>query len=398
MAEIIAKKQIVKFAPKGKDGFYDVLKARVNDYFESNKISTYSNGAMVTKTVVMLSLYFVPYIFIVTGLASVNMVLFYALWFIMGYGIVGIGTSVMHDSNHGAYSTNRHVNSFLGSMLNLMGGYARNWRIQHNILHHTYTNIHGLDEDIEAGKGIRMTPDKPLRSFHRYQHIYAWGLYLLMNVYWVIFKDFKQIVKYGKNGMMQKEKVSARRAIIELAALKLLYVAYMIVLPIMFADVAWYHVVGGLLVMHMVAGFSLAAIFQPAHVVETSDFAPPGDDRKMENTWAVHQVMNTADFAPNNKLVCWFIGGLNFQIEHHLFPHICHIHYPKIAKIVAEVSDEFGIPYQVMPTFRSALAAHGKMLKYLGQNETRNDIAVAQLLQGFILKRAPLTAAPVEVA
>ena len=121
--------------------------------------------------------------------------------------------------------------------------------------------------------------------------------------------------------------------------------------------------------MHVLAGFGLACIFQPAHVVETSDFAKPSDDRKMENNWAVHQVLNTADFAPNNKLVSWFIGGLNYQIEHHLFPHICHVHYPQIAKIVKSVAAEYGLPYQVMPTFRNALWEHGKMLKRLGRNE-----------------------------
>jgi linoleoyl-CoA desaturase len=384
VAEIV-KKQIVKFAPKGKDSFYDVVKLRVNEYFVTNNISPYSNSAMYIKTAAMLSMYFVPYIFIVTGLASVNILLFYGLWFVMGCGIVGIGTSVMHDSNHGAYSENKALNNFLGSVLNLLGGYALNWKIQHNILHHTYTNIHGLDEDIEAGAGMRMTPDKPLKPFHRYQHIYAWGLYCLMNIYWVIAKDYKQLFKYSKNGLLQNQKTTLTKALIELSLLKVLYIAYIIVLPIMFSGLAWYHVVGGIVIMHVVAGFSLAAIFQPAHVVETSDYSPPSEDRKMENNWAVHQVMNTADFAPNNKLVCWFIGGLNFQIEHHLFPHICHVHYPKIAKIVAEVAREFNIPYQVMPTFRSALYAHGKMLKYLGRNEKRNTVAVAQLLKGSVV-------------
>jgi len=368
VAEIL-KKQIVKFAPKGNDSFYDVVKTKVNNYFIANDITPYSNSKMYVKTAVMLSLYFVPYIFIVTGLAHVSLLLFYALWLLMGLGIVGIGTSVMHDSNHGAYTENKAVNNFLGGVLNLLGGYAPNWKIQHNILHHTYTNIEGLDEDIDAGKGLRMTPEKPLKPFHKYQHIYAWGLYCLMNLYWIVAKDYKLIFRYSKNGLLQNQKLTLRRALIELSLLKVLYIAYIIVLPIMFSGFAWYHVVLGIVAMHIVAGFSLAAIFQPAHVVETSDYSPPSDDRKMENNWAVHQVLNTADFAPNNKLVSWFIGGLNFQIEHHLFPHICHVHYPQIAKIVEGVAADFNIPYQVMPTFRSALVAHGKMLKKLGSNE-----------------------------
>ncbi|MBX2907001.1 MAG: acyl-CoA desaturase [Taibaiella sp.] len=363
------KKVIVKFAPKGADSFYDEVKARVNAYFTDNNISHYSNSRMYWKTAAMLSMYFVPYALIVSGLGSINIVLFYLLWLVMGAGIVGIGTSIMHDSNHGAYSDNKALNNFLGSILNVIGGYAKNWRIQHNILHHTYTNIEGLDEDIEAGAVLRMSPEKPLRGFHRYQHIYAWFVYCIMNIYWVTVKDFKNLIGYHKNGLLVKQKISLGGAVTELILLKLLYVGYMVAIPILFSKMPWYHVVGGLLAMHVVAGLALACIFQPAHVIETSDYAKPDDKRKMENSWAVHQVLNTADFAQNNKLVSWFIGGLNFQIEHHLFPHICHVHYPEIARIVRSTATEHGIPYVAMPTFRSAIVAHGRMLRKLGRNE-----------------------------
>jgi linoleoyl-CoA desaturase len=365
----ITKRQIVKFAPKGKPNFYDAVKGRVNDYFQTNNISPYSNSRMYVKTVVMLSLYFVPYVVIVTGLASVSLWLVYGLYMLMGLGIVGIGTSVMHDSNHGAYTDNDTINNLLGSVLNVLGGYSLNWKIQHNVLHHTYTNIEGLDEDINSGFILRMSPDKPLRRFHRFQHIYAWGLYCLMNLYWVVAKDYIHLFRYDKNNLLQNQKTTLRKCLIELSLLKVLYIVYMIVLPIMFSGVAWYHIALGIVVMHVIAGFSLAVIFQPAHVVETSDYSSPSEDRKMENNWAVHQVMNTADFAQDNKLVSWFIGGLNFQIEHHLFPQVCHVHYPEIARIVEDVAKDFKLPYQVMPTFGSAIAAHGKMLRKLGNNE-----------------------------
>lgn len=367
---ISASKRIVKFAPKGTPSFHDVVKHRVNEYFQSNNISPFSNGTMYMKTAAMLSLYFIPYLLIVSGLASFNLLIFYALYLTMGLGIVGIGCSVMHDSNHGAYADNKMVNRLLGSVLNILGGYSLNWKIQHNILHHTYTNINGLDEDIDTGFILRMTPEKPLRRMHRYQHIYAWGLYCIMNLYWVVAKDYKLLFRYHKNNLLHNQKTTLRKALIELSLLKLVYIAYMIVLPIMFAGVGWGHVVLGIIAMHVVAGFALAVIFQPAHVIETSDFARPDDDRKMESNWAVHQVLNTADFAHDNKLVSWFIGGLNFQIEHHLFPHVCHVHYPKIAKIVKEVAAEFNLPYKVMPTFSSAIIAHGKMLQKLGNNES----------------------------
>ena len=368
MAEIV-KKNIVKFSPRGKDGFYDTVKSRVNDYFEANDLSPYSNTTMHIKTVVMLSMYFLPFLVVVTGFGASSLWLYYGLWALMGCGIVGIGTSVMHDANHGAYADDKGFNNFLGGVLNILGGYALNWKIQHNILHHTYTNIEGLDEDIDAGAFLRMTPEKPMKKMYYYQHIYAWGLYCLMNIYWVLAKDYVVLFRYHKSDMLVKQKTTLRKALIELSLLKIFYFGYILVLPIMFSGVAWQHVVGGMVVMHVIAGFSLACIFQPAHVVETSDYSKPSDERKMENSWAVHQVMNTADFAPDNKFVSWFIGGLNFQIEHHLFPQICHVHYPEIAKIVKQVADECEIPYMVMPTFRSALLAHGKMLKKLGRNE-----------------------------
>lgn len=360
------KLSIVKFAPKGTDNFHDAVKKRVEEYFNTNNISKLYNSTMVIKTIAMISMYFIPYALIVSGLASVNIVLFYTMWVIMGAGIAGIGTSVMHDSNHGAYSNNKLINNALGGLLNILGGYARNWRIQHNVLHHTYTNVDGLDEDIDAGILLRMSPNAKHIGMHKYQHLYAWLLYGIMNVYWVTVKDYKCILKYGKNGMIKKEKITLTRALIELTAYKVLYFGYIIVLPLLFANVAWYHVVLGFVSMHLVGGLLLACIFQLAHVMDTSEYPVAKENNKMESSWAVHQLLNTANFAPNNKLLSWYIGGLNFQIEHHLFPQICHVHYPKLSKIVEQVAKEHNVPYNVQPTFRKALRTHALMLKQLG--------------------------------
>lgn len=362
------KLNIVKFAPRGKDSFHSAVKAGVEEYFKSNNISKQYNTAMVIKTIAMLAMYFVPYLLVVTGLSSINLWLFYGLWVLMGIGVAGIGTSVMHDSNHGAYTNNKVVTLLFGKLLNIIGGYDRNWRIQHNILHHTYTNVDGLDEDIDAGIFLRMSPNTKRLRFHKYQHLYAWVLYGIMNLYWVIAKDYKALFKYAKNGLLKKEKITLRGALTELTIYKIIYFGYMIALPILFANVAWYHVVLGFVAMQMVAGFLLACIFQLAHVMETSEYPLPKEDKKMENSWAVHQLLNTTNFAPNNKLLSWYIGGLNYQIEHHLFPQICHIHYPKLSKIVAEVARQHNVPYNVQPTFRRALRQHALMLKQLGSS------------------------------
>ncbi len=358
---------LVKFASKSQDGFYDTIKKRVNEYFETQGVSRYSNSTMYVKTFAMLAIYFVPFFGILAGIGELSLPLFYLSWLIMGVGIAGIGASVMHDSNHGSYSPNNKLNNLLGNTLNLLGGYSRNWKIQHNILHHTYTNVDGLDEDIDAGVLLRMSPHKKLKGIHRYQHIYAWFLYCLMNLFWVTVKDYKHLFKYNATGLLRKEKVTLGQALLELSLFKVFYFAHILVLPIFIAGVEWYHVVFGFIAMHMIAGLMLACIFQLAHVMETSEYPDPPVDRKMQNSWAVHQLLNTTNFAPRAKVLSWFIGGLNFQIEHHLFPHICHVHYPKIATIVKEAAAEHNLPYYEQPTFWDAMLEHKRMLKQLGR-------------------------------
>jgi len=363
---------IVRFAPKGEDSFYDTVVAKVSAYFEENHISPYANGAMWVKTVVMLLLYFAPYTLIVTGLGAGSPWLFLGLWFLMGIGMSGIGTSIMHDANHGTYSPKRGVNNFISYILEVIGGYTVNWRIQHNVLHHTYTNVSGLDEDIDTMGLIRLSPRQPQRWYHRYQYIYAWFFYMIMTLFWMTAKDYLAAVRYKRHNLLTRQKVSLRQALFRITFYKVFYYTYIIVLPLLFSGMPWYYVAGGFLLMHFTAGLVLSCIFQPAHIMESSSFAVAADregKRQMEDTWAVHEVVNTTNFAPHNRILTWFAGGLNFQIEHHLFTGICHVHYQKIAPIVKATLKEFRLPYHVAPTFFSALVQHVQMLKKLGKGE-----------------------------
>lgn len=369
---VTKKMEFVSFRTrKDVTSFHETVKARVNAYFKQNKISPYANSNMWVKTMVMLLIYFVPYCFMVTGTTAGNLWLFYTCWLCMGLGMIGIGTSVMHDAQHGTYSPNKKVNKSIGAILEIIGGYAVTWKIQHNILHHTFTNIAGLDEDIDSIKLLRFSPRQPRYWYHKYQYIYVWFFYMMMTLFWMTAKDYLQVVRYKQHDLLVTQHVSIRQALFRLTLYKLFYYGYILALPILFAGVAWYHVVFGFLAMHFLAGFCLSCIFQPAHIMETSGFAEPlivENERLMEDSWAVHEIANTTNFAPNNKLLSWFIGGLNFQIEHHLFTNICHIHYPKIVPIVKSTTSEFRIPYHEQPTFRKALKKHVNMLKELGRN------------------------------
>ena len=242
-----------------------------------------------------------------------------------------------------------------------------NWIIQHNILHHTYTNIEGLDHDLDSGGLLRFSPHAPRAKAHRFQHIYAWFLYGLLTFQWATIKDFKQVNEYARLDLLKKEKLTRKQALIQVSLYKVFYYAYIIALPLLFSGVAWYHILAGFFIMHFVAGLALSCIFQLAHVMEECEFPVPTDERKMENNWAVHQVLNTANFAPKSKFLNWFIGGLNRQIEHHLFPNVCHVHYKELAVIVKDTAQQHGLPYYEQPTFWSALVEHARMLRKLGR-------------------------------
>lgn len=368
----IEKLNVVRFAKPGADHFHETVIAKVKTFFSENNISPYANSAMWVKTVVMMLLYFVPYFFMVTGAAAGNAWLFFGLWFVMSWGMSGIGTAVMHDAHHGAYSPKRWVNNMMGAILDVIGGYSITWKIQHNQLHHTFTNIYGLDEDIDSIKLLRFSPRQKLAWYHRYQYLYIWFFYMLMTLFWMTVKDFRQAANYRKFGLLAKHNLSYPEALFRITLYKAFYYGYIIVLPLIFSGMPWYFVVGGFLLMHFVAGLFLSCVFQPSHIVEASTFALPVESEgkmHMEDSWAIHEVENTTDFAPKNRLLTWYIGGLNFQIEHHLFTGICHVHYPKLAPIVRETAAEFGVSYNVEPTFREALKGHVQMLKKLGHYE-----------------------------
>lgn len=361
------KENNLKFARTHRD-FVGTLNKRINDYFHVNNISRQGNPEMYVKTVVMFSLYFGPYLLVLTGVVS-GIVPLIAAVVVMGLGLAGIGLSVMHDANHGAYSKKGWVNQVMGYSLNLVGANAFNWKLQHNVLHHTFTNVHDHDEDISPRGVLRLSPSTPWKKIHRYQHIYAWFLYGLMTIVWLLFKDFVRITGYHRSGLARKQKANITKEWIILILTKLVYIGYIFVIPLIFTSLLWWQILLGILAMHYLAGFILAIIFQPAHVVEGTEYPLPDETNTLENNWTVHQLHTTTNFGNKSRWFSWYVGGLNFQIEHHLFPNICHVHYRHIASIVERTAHEHGLPYKSFDTFIGALRGHTRLLRQLGQAE-----------------------------
>lgn len=357
----------------GKD-FESTLRKRVRAYFKENNRSIYANLNMKLKTAFMLMLYFVPYFLVMTGVL-INPWMISVSWIITGIGMAGIGMCIIHDANHGSYSKNSTVNYILGRVVNLVGAYAPTWKIQHNVLHHTFTNIQNFDEDVTPAISVlRFTPNDTYRPIHRFQFIYAWFFYSLMTVMWITTKDISQLFRYKKMGLTKD--LNFNHLLIELLISKVVYYSYMVVLPIIFLNIPWWSVFLLLILKHLIAGFTLAVIFILAHVVPETAFPEPNKDLKIENNWAIHQLETTSNFAPKSRFFSWFIGGLNYQIEHHLFPNICHVHYKNLSAIVKQTANEFHLPYYCEKTFLTAIRSHKRMLQKLGK-PTPENLAMA---------------------
>lgn len=357
--------QDIKFLPSQNTEFSKLVKKRVAAYFVDGGLSRYANGQMVFKTVVMLSLFFVPMLCLPFAGISSPWLLF-ALYMIGGLGKIGIGMGVMHDANHGSYARNKWINKVLSLGINITGGNARMWKLQHNVLHHTYTNIHAKDDDINTPFFLRFSPNDKRNALHRYQHVYAWFLYGLSTLPWATTKDFMTLVKYDKMGLL-KERKTFWATFADIILWKVLYFGLVLVLPILFTSFPIWMILLAFLAQHFVTGLGLTLVFQLAHVVTTTDHPQPDANGNIEEEWAIHQMATTSNFAPKSRILSWLVGGLNYQVEHHLFPNICHIHYKNIAPIVKNTAIELGIPYLSEPTFFTALRSHYRMLKSLGR-------------------------------
>lgn len=357
----------ITFSKSHNVDFYKTLQQRVREYFKENNKSRFANFNMVLKTIFMISLYAVPFILMLTVIE--NPWISFAMWILMGLGMAGIGLSVMHDANHGAYSKNKNVNKLVASVMLILGGSSVNWKIQHNVLHHTYTNIEGMDEDINPGKVMRFSPHAQRLPMHKYQHFYAWFFYGLMTLMWCTVKDYKQAFRYKRMDLTKTQDITFGRLLTEIILSKVLYFSVFLVLPLILASTPWWGTVLGFLVMHYICGLILAMIFQPAHVVPTSNYMLPDESGNIQADWAVNQLFNTSNFAPKAKIFSWYVGGLNYQVEHHLFPNICHVHYEKLAKIVKETAEEYNLPYFSQKTFWGALREHTIMLRDLGNKD-----------------------------
>jgi linoleoyl-CoA desaturase len=353
----------VTFNNKDKS-FFNTLKSSVDQYFASQQIKKTGNWRLYSKTIILAPAAVILY----SLLLFLPMPAFLAILLcsIMGFVVASIGFNVMHDACHGSYSSKSWVNETMALSSNLMGGNTYIWKFKHNIVHHTYTNIDGVDDDIALSPLMRQCASQKWLPPHRYQHIYGFILYAFTSLAWFFVMDFTKYFN-RKVHTTPMTKMDTREHIIFWAS-KLLYAAIFVVIPI--AVLGWLPWVIGFIALNLTLGLTLAVVFQLAHVVEHTEFVHVDENQdhmKIENEFAIHQVKTTANFAPRNKFISWYVGGLNYQVEHHLFPRISHVHYPAINKIVKQTCQQFGVKYNEFPTMQQAIASHYRMIRQLGK-------------------------------
>jgi linoleoyl-CoA desaturase len=343
--------------------FFQSLKESVDEYFEINQIKKTGDWRLFIKTIILIGSAVAIYCCLIfLHLTALPAIL---LSILLGYTMACIGFSVMHDANHGSYSTLPWVNDGLGLSMNAMGASAFFWKQKHNILHHTYTNIDGLDDDIAKSPVIRQCISQRWVPAHKIQHIYLLPIYALSTIFWVFIMDF---TKYFTRRIYTTPawKMSLKNHLIFWGT-KISYIAFYMIIPTMVWGVGPWLL--GFFLMNAAMGLTLSLVFQLAHVVEITEFENVALDetKHFETAWAEHELRTTANFAMGSKVISWFVGGLNYQIEHHLFPRVSHVHYPAISKIVMSKCKEFNLPYNKYDTMMEAVASHFRIMKSLGK-------------------------------
>ena len=353
----------VKALPFSKQlGFRRVLNQRVEQYFKDNRLRTRDVPQMYVKSIVVALWYLATFLLIILG--GLPWYVNFGLYVMYAFSIAGIGFNIMHDANHGGYSSNPKVNKVLSLTMELLGSSSMQWRHKHNVLHHTYTNVAGMDEDLETQGLLRLSPHDEWKPMFRWQHVYMPFVYMLTG-FGFINRDFRVYFTGRSSEWHEYPKMSRTDKVVFWLG-KLVFLMMNLLIPLLF--IPWWQAVAGFFITTFTVGLILAAIFQLAHVMDVAAFPEPtGEPLKIENEWAIHEVETTVNYSPANKLLNWYAGGLNFQIEHHLFPQMSHIHYPRVAHIVQQTCTEFGIKYQVCTTYWQALNSHINALRELGR-------------------------------
>jgi linoleoyl-CoA desaturase len=340
--------------------FYEQLCQRVEAYFQSSGLSERDQPRIYLKTAILFGWLVSSYVLLVFVSASAWTAVPLAIS--LGLAAAGVGFNVQHDGGHNAYSKHNVINRMTAFSIDLLGGSSYVWNWKHNVIHHSYPNIAGADDDIEIQPLGRMSPHQRRRRVHRLQFLYMWLLYGLLGLKWHFVDDFRQVI----TGRITGHKFPRPRGwdLVFFIFGKVFFYGWVFVVPLLFHPVKYVLAFYG--IASVTLGLVLSTVFQLAHVVEDAEFPRQDEANRIDHEWAVHQILTSVDFGRDRWLTCWYTGGLNYQIEHHLFPRISHAHYPAISRIVESTCREFRVRYTAHKSTLAAVLSHVRWLYRMG--------------------------------
>ena len=288
---------------------------------------------------------------------TLPLVLLFGLSLALAASALGFG--VFHDANHGTLFQRPAANLLAARLCSVLLGPSRHfWVHKHHALHHRHPNVFGWDDDLETRGLLRLSPACTWEPRFKRQEVKAIFYYGLNTVEWLFWKDFRCLASARLNKWHPVILNKNDRA--ELLVCKGLYLSLIVLPPFLFLPLLW--ATAAFILFHFVLSWMLAIVFQAAHLTPEMEFGGvrPGDD------WAIHQMRTTANFATGSRIATWLTGGLNHQIEHHLFPNVAHTHYSDLRPIVRAVAERHGLKCHDLGGVFSAISQHFGLLRALG--------------------------------
>lgn len=337
------------------------LRHRVDEYFQQTGRRQRDCVQMYVKTAILLGTFASVYLLLVFAARTWWQAVPLAM--LAGATMAAIGFNIAHDGGHQSYSSRAWVNKLMAMVLDIFGASSYVWQHKHNIVHHTYVNITGHDGDIDLGILGRLTPHQRRFAMHRWQHYYLWPLYGLMTIKWQLVDDFREVIT-GRLGERPLPRPKGWDLAIFLGG-KAIFFTLAFGLPLLFHS--FWIVLAFYAIAATVAGIVMSIVFQLAHAVEEAEFPMPHEETgNIENAWAIHQVETTVNFGRRSRVLTWLVGGLNYQIEHHLFPRICHVNFPALSKVVEQTCRDFGVRYAEHKSVWAGMTSHFRWLRQMG--------------------------------
>jgi linoleoyl-CoA desaturase len=353
----------LRFEREDPDGFYLDVKRRVDEYFRTSGRSRKAGWVLLLKGLLFGGM--------LAGSYTALLLNPHGGWVLLPLAVLTavsallLALNVGHDATHQVLPGGPRVNRFVARLCFLFSGIdGYLWEFRHLNSHHLYPNINGSDTDIDENPLVRLSPNQPWRWHFQFQHIYAPVLYLFAILHTTIWGDFVYLFKRQLANLTDIRQPPI--LYVQFALLKAMYFAFALVMPMAVLDYPWWQVVLGYLLASACGSLMFVFFLIGTHFSDLADFPVPDATGSVGRSWADHNMATACDWSPRSLVAHFLSGGVNAHASHHLFPNVCHTHYPAITRIIEETAAAHGYPYNKVSLW-GMVRSHFRFLYLLGR-------------------------------